>query len=208
MEGWTSDALLKRLEELGIETTTVEHPAAPTVAEHTQHVGHLGDGQAKQLFLRSKCGKQFLVSCLIDTEVDLKVLSERCGVSKAKPLRLTTYEVMTEVLKVAPGSVTPFAVINPDLSVRLLLDERFKVRGASVCSVAAANTRRAELLKAAFPPATQRRHHGHQPGRAGCFPCVAGPQARVGGLFSAWRSSHTTARRVTVRACVSWHDAC
>ena len=128
MEGWTPDALLKRLEELGIETTTVDHPAAPTVAEHTQYVGHLGDGQAKQLFLRSKCGKQFLVSCLIDTDVDLKVLSERCGVSKAKPLRLTTYEVMTEVLKVAPGSVTPFAVINTDQSVRLLLDERFKVR--------------------------------------------------------------------------------
>jgi Ala-tRNA(Pro) deacylase len=126
MDGWTPEALLKRLDELGIETTTVYHPAAPTVAEHSQHVGHLGGGQAKQLFLRSKCGKQFLVSCLIDTEVDLKVLSERCGVAKSKPLRLTTYEVMTAVLKVSPGSVTPFAIINADSSVRLLLDARFK----------------------------------------------------------------------------------
>jgi Ala-tRNA(Pro) deacylase len=63
---------------------------------------------------------------LVDTEVDLKTLSERCGVAKSKPLRLTTYEVMSAVLKVAPGSVTPFAVINTDRSVRLLLDARFK----------------------------------------------------------------------------------
>jgi len=131
MDGWTPEALLKRLEELGIETTTVYHPVAPTVAEHSQHLaaaGHAGGGQAKQLFLRSKCGKQFLVSCLIDTEVDLKTLSERCGVAKSKPLRLTSYDVMTSVLKVSPGSVTPFAVINCDSSVRLLLDARFKVR--------------------------------------------------------------------------------
>ena len=71
-EPCTPTALLARLAELGIEAQTVYHPAAPTVAEHSVHVGHLGGGQAKQLFLRSKCGKQFLVSCLIDTEVDLK----------------------------------------------------------------------------------------------------------------------------------------
>lgn len=128
MDGWTPEALLKRLDELGIETTTVRHPAAPTVAEHTQYVGHLGGGQAKQLFLRSKCGKTFLVSCLVDTEVDLKTLSERVGVAKSKPLRLTSYEQMTEALKVSPGSVTPFAVINAERSVRLLLDARFKAR--------------------------------------------------------------------------------
>jgi Ala-tRNA(Pro) deacylase len=71
MEGCTPAALLARLAELGIETKTVYHPAAPTVAEHSVHVSHLG-GQAKQLFMRDKGGSFFLVSCLIDTEVDLK----------------------------------------------------------------------------------------------------------------------------------------
>jgi hypothetical protein len=82
------------------------------------------------------------------------VLSERLGFKPSKPLRLAQYDVMTSVLRVAPGSVTPFAgafaragcersmclacckadnliwpVINCDASVRLLLDARFKVRG-------------------------------------------------------------------------------
>lgn len=37
------------------------------------------------------------------------VLSERLGYKASKPLRLSTYDVMTSVLHVAPGAVTPFA---------------------------------------------------------------------------------------------------
>ena len=68
---WTPEALRARLHELHIDTQTVEHPPAPTVEEHTKYVGHLGGGQAKQLFL-SRDGQFFLVSCLTDTEVNLK----------------------------------------------------------------------------------------------------------------------------------------
>jgi hypothetical protein len=75
------------------------------------------------------------------------VLSERLGFKASKPLRLTPYDVMTRELRVAPGAVTPFAgalharcaarssltrrshaVINCDISVRLLLDARFQAR--------------------------------------------------------------------------------
>jgi Ala-tRNA(Pro) deacylase len=54
------------------------------------------------------------------------VLSERLGFKPSKPLRLSPYDVMTRILKVAPGAVTPFAVVNCDSSVRLLLDVRYR----------------------------------------------------------------------------------
>jgi len=41
--------LEEALRDIGCEVTTVEHPAAPTVEEHTKYVGHLGGGQAKQV---------------------------------------------------------------------------------------------------------------------------------------------------------------
>lgn len=71
-EACTPEALLAKLQALGIESQTVYHPAAPTCEEHAKHVGHLGGGQAKQLFLRGKEGAFYLVSCLVDTVVDLK----------------------------------------------------------------------------------------------------------------------------------------
>ena len=54
------------------------------------------------------------------------MLSERLGFKPSKPLRLSPYDVMTSILKVSPGAVTPFAVVNCDASVRLLLDVRFR----------------------------------------------------------------------------------
>jgi len=125
---WTPDELLARLAELGVETETLNHPPAPTCDEHALYVGHLGAGQAKQLFLRGSGGEFFLVSCLVDTEVDLKQLSTRLGFKASKPLRLSSYEVMSEQLGVLPGSVTPFALVNAGPGVRLLLDARFKTQ--------------------------------------------------------------------------------
>lgn len=57
----TKEALLARLKSLGIATTTIDHAAAATVEEHTRFVGHLGQGQAKNLCLRAKSGLIVLV---------------------------------------------------------------------------------------------------------------------------------------------------
>ena len=78
-----------------------------------------------QLFLAKK-GRFFLISCLKDTAVDLKILSERLGFKKSDPLRLAPYDVMTSVLRVDPGSVTPFAMMFATCPTQLLLDVRFK----------------------------------------------------------------------------------
>jgi len=103
------EALLARLEELGIEARTVTHPPVFTVEEAKALRGELPGSHIKNLFLRNKKGRMWLVTCLEDREVDLKALGQRLEAGRfsfGSAERLMTY------LGVLPGSVTPFAVIN------------------------------------------------------------------------------------------------
>ena len=101
--------LFERLRKLDITTTTYEHPAVFTVAEAKQHRPSEPATHVKNLFLRNKKKKMWLVVAEEDRAIDLKALGKRIGaghVSFARPERLMTY------LGVTPGSVTPFALIN------------------------------------------------------------------------------------------------
>jgi len=104
--------LFVRLDELGIEVTTVEHPAVFTVEEsHAIHKHEmLPGGHTKNLFLKDKKGAIFLVVALNDAEIDLKSLHRLLGASGrfsfGKP------ELLEDLLGVKPGSVTPFSLIN------------------------------------------------------------------------------------------------
>ena len=112
--------LFSRLDSLGIATRTVEHPAVFTVEEAKTLRGELPGGHTKNLFLRNKKGRMWLVTCLEDREVDLKSLGaalEAGRFSFGSADRLMTY------LGVEPGSVTPFAVLNDRTgAVTMVLD--------------------------------------------------------------------------------------
>lgn len=123
------EALFGKLKELGISTETIEHPAAPTVDEHTAHLASFGAdaGQAKNLCLKDKKGNIYLITTLKDTKTDMKEISERLGVPKSAPLRMAAADKMQEALGVQPGSVTPFGIMSTGATnVRLLLDAKFK----------------------------------------------------------------------------------
>ena len=115
------EALLARLEELGIETRTTRHAAVFTVAESKALRGELPGGHIKNLFLRNKKGAMWLVTCLEDREIDLKALGRALGAGRfsfGSAKRLMTY------LGVEPGAVTPFGVINDTKGkVRMVLDK-------------------------------------------------------------------------------------
>jgi Ala-tRNA(Pro) deacylase len=114
------EALLARLEELGIAARTVTHPPVYTVEEAKALRGELPGSHIKNLFLRNKKGRMWLVTCLEDREVDLKALGQRLEAGRfsfGSAERLMTY------LGVLPGSVTPFAVINDkNHEVTMVLD--------------------------------------------------------------------------------------
>ncbi|KAH7330830.1 hypothetical protein KP509_20G004200 [Ceratopteris richardii] len=126
MAAVSKEALLSRLQGLGINSIVHEHPVVMTVEEQSKHIGHLGTTLSKNLFLKDKKGRLYLVSALATTTVDLKALSQRLGLGKGG-LRMAPEDALQEILKVPLGSVTPFALINPSSrSVILLLDHQYQ----------------------------------------------------------------------------------
>lgn len=105
----TRDDLFNRLDALGIVTKTVEHPTVFTVDEAKAARGDLAGSHSKNLFLKDKKGRMWLVVTLEDRAVDTKALRKAIG---AAQLSFGKPELLKDVLGIDPGSVTPFAVIN------------------------------------------------------------------------------------------------
>lgn len=102
--------LMARLDELAIDVEMHRHPPLHTVAQSQELRGTLPGGHIKNLFLRDKKRKQWLVTVPEDADVDLKALRHVIGASGN--LSFGSAELLTESLGVEPGSVTPFAVMN------------------------------------------------------------------------------------------------
>ncbi|KAH1096851.1 hypothetical protein J1N35_013772 [Gossypium stocksii] len=126
--GYSKDQLLARLKELQIDFSQYEHPVVLTVEAQAKYVGNVGGALSKNLFLKDKKHRYYVVSALADTKVDMKVLSQRLGLGKGG-LRMAPEEALGEILKVPLGCVTPFALVNESAShVSLLLDKGFKTQ--------------------------------------------------------------------------------
>ncbi|XP_048536200.1 prolyl-tRNA synthetase associated domain-containing protein 1 isoform X2 [Triticum urartu] len=124
--GRTKDELLARLEELKIDFKRYDHPVVLTVEEQAKHVGNFGGALTKNLLLKDKKHRLYIVSALADTKVDMKILSQRLGLGKGG-VRMAPEENLRQVLQVPLGCVTPFALFNESASaVSLLLDQGFK----------------------------------------------------------------------------------
>ncbi len=105
----TPDDLFAFLDTLGIKTNTVTHPPLFTVEDSRALRGDLPGGHTKNLFLKDKKGRLFLVTCDESRAVNLKELEKAIGaarVSFGKP------ELLLEVLGITPGAVTAFSLIN------------------------------------------------------------------------------------------------
>ncbi|XP_058756900.1 uncharacterized protein LOC131630125 isoform X2 [Vicia villosa] len=70
--GFSKEQLLQQLQKLQIEFSKYEHPVVLTVEAQAKYVGNLGGGLSKNLFLKDKKNRFYIVSALADTKVDLK----------------------------------------------------------------------------------------------------------------------------------------
>jgi len=117
----TPDELIRYLDELGLETRTVSHPAVFTVEQARALRVDLPGAHSKNLFLKDKKGQLWLVVALADRKIDLKILRRQIS---AASLSFGKPELLFEVLGIEPGSVTPFAVINDaKKKIKVVLDE-------------------------------------------------------------------------------------
>ncbi len=117
----SEEDLFRKLGQLGIETRTHRHHPVSTVEQSKALRGDLPGGHCKNLFLRDKKRNMWLVVTEEDRPIDLKSLRRRLDTSGN--LSFGNAELLGEVLGVAPGAVTPFALINdPKHRVRVVLD--------------------------------------------------------------------------------------
>lgn len=112
---------LNRLAELGIEAETVEHEPVFTVAESRPVKARIPGAHSKNLFVKDKKGRLFLITAKDETPIDLKRVHEAIGASGR--VSFGSADQLREALGVEPGSVTPFAVVNDsEGQVTVILD--------------------------------------------------------------------------------------
>lgn len=106
----TADDLFQMLADLAIPVETFEHPPLFTVGESQSLRGRIAGGHTKNLFVKDKKDRFFLLTVEEDAEIDLKqvhhVIGASSRVSFGKPEKLMEY------LGVVPGAVTAFGAIN------------------------------------------------------------------------------------------------
>jgi len=113
--------LIAFLDSLGIASQTVDHPALHTVEDSRALRGDIPGGHTKNLFVKDKKSRLFLLVLSEEATIDLKRVHEKIGaqgrVSFGGP------ELLEEVWGVKPGSVTPFGAINDKAGrVTIVLD--------------------------------------------------------------------------------------
>ncbi|KAK2659539.1 hypothetical protein Ddye_006072 [Dipteronia dyeriana] len=124
----SKDQLLARLQDLQIDFAQYEHPVVMTVEDQGKCVGNMEGRLCKNLFIKDKKHRFYIISALADTKVDMKVLSQRLGLGKGG-LRMAPEEALIEILQVPLGCVTPFALVNESArDVSLLLDKGIKTQ--------------------------------------------------------------------------------
>ncbi len=112
--------LFAMLDSLGIQTKTYEHSAVFTVAESLDIEKAMPGGHTKNLFLKDKKDRLFLVVALNDAAIDMKTLHKTLACDR---LSFGKADLLEEVLGIKPGSVTPFSIMNDTAArVTIVLD--------------------------------------------------------------------------------------
>ncbi|MGB3416657.1 MAG: prolyl-tRNA synthetase associated domain-containing protein [Mesorhizobium sp.] len=155
----TETELFAFLADLGIRVETRRHPPLFTVADSQALRGEIAGGHTKNLFLKDKKDRFFLVTVDEEAVVDLKQIHHLIGassrVSFGKP------DMLMEFLGVVPGAVTVFGLINDTASrVTLVLDaalmENAVINAHPLTNEATTSIAAADLVR--FAKAT-----GHEP---------------------------------------------
>lgn len=115
------ESLMAKLESLGIEYKLHHHEAVFTVEESEKLDSEIPGTHCRNLFLRDKKKKNFLLVLQNATEVEMKKLPPVIGSDR---LSFGSADRLWEFLGVRPGSVCPFAIINDtENKVKILFDK-------------------------------------------------------------------------------------
>ena len=115
------DALMEQLKSMGIEFNFYEHEAVYTVEESEKIDADIPGTHCRNLYLRDKKKKNYLLVLQNATDVDIKKLPSVIGSDR---LSFGSADRLWQFLGVRPGSVCPFAIMNDkENQVKILLDK-------------------------------------------------------------------------------------
>tara|TARA_B100000902_G_C27165332_1_gene840885 strand:- start:27 stop:545 length:519 start_codon:yes stop_codon:yes gene_type:complete len=113
--------LLAKFEEFKIKYRKYEHPPLFTVIDAKKYQKKMVGMHVKNLFLRDKKKRNFLLVTEQDAEINLKTLHNKI---KSDRLSFGSPDRLWQYLGVRPGAVSPLALINDvGKSVTLLLQD-------------------------------------------------------------------------------------
>ena len=111
----------------GVEQTTHDHPAVFRVEDGLALKAGMPGAHTKNLFLKDKKQRLWLISAAQDTVIDLKRTPSVIGSDR---LSFGNEDLMFETLGVRPGSVTALGLINDvDRRVTFVLDRKLHEAG-------------------------------------------------------------------------------
>ena len=118
----TRDEFIAWLDAEGLAHRTLEHPAVFRVGEGLDIKADLPGAHTKNLFLKDKKDRLWLISARQDTVIDLKRADRVIGAAR---LSFGNEGLLKDVLGLTPGSVTAFGLINDRArQVTFVLDRR------------------------------------------------------------------------------------
>ena len=88
-----------------------EHEAFFTVQNSREFRGKIKGSHSKNLFLKNKKNNYFLFSCEENDEINLKKISKSLNLGN---ISFAKEEYLDHYLKIKPGSVSPFALLNDE----------------------------------------------------------------------------------------------
>ncbi|WP_339914646.1 prolyl-tRNA synthetase associated domain-containing protein [uncultured Brevundimonas sp.] len=115
-------SLLAWMTTAGLHPATLDHPAVFRVGEGAEIKDTLPGAHTKNLFLKDKKGRLWLISAHQDTVIDLKRTPAAIGSDR---LSFGPEALMWSTLGVRPGAVTALGLINDvERRVTFVLDQR------------------------------------------------------------------------------------
>lgn len=105
----SSDELLKSLDQEGIHCDVVHHESLRTVEDAKAIRPKTDYGHTKNLFVRNKKGKMWLLTLHEDRSVDLKHTAMQL---EAGRFSFASEERLMKYLGVIPGAVSAFSILN------------------------------------------------------------------------------------------------
>ena len=118
---YNSFELINLLKKESYNIDVHEHDPLFTVEDSKKLRGKINGAHSKNLFLKNKKNSFFLLTCEEADRIDLKKISKSLGLGNVS---FANEKYLDQYLKIKPGSVSPFALLNDkDVQVSFYLEQ-------------------------------------------------------------------------------------